>query len=342
MCVIAAIATRGYLNTVEANGDNHSYARVTDAVLSHNLMSVRAVKQFWGLSYCAALLCAALRTNAYQAIGMISFLSTVISLILVTDLWSGWIAVYFVATNYVLLQFGAFGGADCVFLLLVLISLRFARRNQWAACSLTGALSATIRPLGVILLAGVCVHLRRHFKVLSLVLGIAAAIFLLYLAPLALYLRNPLLNWSGYQQQDWSGQAPIGWPLAALIENVRNGANVGNPAMVILKIGYIGLHLAALCGLCVNPKRRQRLFMHGEEGITVVLYSVFVLTYNAPTWAFSIYPRLLMPITPMLMNVYADILPRNRVLPAVLGMVSVALAIGANLGWSGLHILLHR
>ena len=194
----------------------------------------------------------------------------------------------------------------------------------------------------MILLAGVCIHLRRNLKVLSLALGIAAGIFLLYAAPMALYLGDPLLNWSGYQQQDWSGHAPISWPLAALIKNVSNGANLGNPAMVILKIGYIGFHLAALAGLWVSPKRRQRLFTHPEEGVTVVLYSVFLLTYNAPTWAASIYPRLLVPITPMLLDVYSDMLPRNRVLPAALGVMSVALAIGANLGWSGVCILLHR
>ena len=341
MCVITAVATRGYLNAVEGNGDNSNYARVTDAILARNLTSAGTVYQFWGLSYCAALLCAVVRTNAFQAIGIISFLSTVTSVILVAELWSGWIAVYFVATSYALLEFGAFGGADSLFLLLVLISLRFARHSQWAGCSLAGALSATVRPLGVMVLAGVCIHLRRNLKVLGLVLGIAAGIYLLYSAPLVFYLGDPLLNWTGYQQQDWGGHAPIGWPLAALIGNVRNGENVGNLPMLILKIAYIGFHMAALVGLCVSPKRRRELFKHRPEGITVILYSVFLLTYNAPTWAASIYPRLLMPITPMLLDVYSDMLPRNRLLPAALGLMSVALAIGSNLGWSGVRIFLH-
>src|SRR5579862_9374781 len=107
VCIVAAMSTRGYIASIAANGDNAAYAKVATAIREWKLESVESVKHFWGLPYLAAALSAVFRISVLQAIAGISIASTIASVFLVADLWSGWTAVYFAATNYFVLQFGA-------------------------------------------------------------------------------------------------------------------------------------------------------------------------------------------------------------------------------------------
>lgn len=339
LCIFASGLTGGYTRAVLANGDNAAYARVAHAIRTWDLRSVPVVKHVWGLPYCAAALSAILRISELHAIAAVSLISAIACVFLAGKLWSGWVALYFAAVNYTFIQFAAYGGSEPLFVLLVLASFWFTRDERWAASSLAAALSATVRPLGVFAL-GLCTRPFKDAKRIVVIVGVAALVGCAYLAPQIIYLGNPFLHWKTYQQQDWRGQLPITIPLLAVWQNLRSHSNVGNSVMTVVKLAYVLVHIAALGGICFSRRRRDRLFAHLEEGMTVVLYSAFVLVYNAPTWSLSIYPRLLIPVTPMLLDAYSDLLPRNWVAPAVAGLAAAALAIGANLGFAGIRSLL--
>ena len=63
------------------------------------------------------------------------------------------------------------------------------------------------------------------------------------------------------------------------------------------------------------------------------IYSAFMFLYKAPAWALSIYPRLLMPVSPMLLDVYRPALPRNHALLAAWALLTIFFAYGSNLGF---------
>jgi hypothetical protein len=164
---------------------------------------------------------------------------------------------------------------------------------------------------------------------------------LLYVAPLLRIFHDPMANLRAYQQQDWGGGAPVTVPLKAIVMNYINGRNVGNAFIKHAKVAFVLLHLAALAGLAASAALRCRFSEQRVMGAFVLIYSAFILTYNSPSWALSIYPRLLIPVLPFFLWLYQRWLPRSWMVWTVVATFTVVLACGAGLGFNRAWLLLH-
>jgi hypothetical protein len=337
-CVLLASLARGYINSVAANGDNYVYALIAGAIRAGRLAEIGTVKQFWGLPYAMVLTGLTLRVDAYQAIAIISVVSMLLTVGLASVIWSRRVASFFVVTNYTFLQFGVFGGAEGLFLALLFLSFFLARRGNWAWAAVAAAAATTVRPLGgLALLAYVtCLLGKRHYKSAIAVAACGLVILVLYGFPIYTQLGDPLANFHGYQSTDWHNQWPLGFPFAAIIENFRTRQNIAGSTMLGAKAAYVAAHVLLMAGAVAIRARRKRLFLRPQEGLFVCLYSAFMLLYNAPDWALSIYPRLLLPISPLLLDVFRCRLPRSRALLAALAVLVVLFACGTNLGLGAL------
>ncbi len=332
-CALLAWLGRGYLTSVSANGDNGIYAFIAEAIRAGRLAEMGTVKLFWGLPYAVALAGLLLHLDTYPAIAIISVLSTLATAGLASVLWSRRVAALFVVTNYTSLQFGVFGGAESLFMALVFSSFLLARRGYWGWAAVAAAAATTVRPLGCFALlayVGCLVHQRRYKSALT-VTACGLVVFILYGLPLYSQLGDAFANLHGYQAADWNHGWPIGLPFVAIVENFRNRQHIAGSAMLASKSAYVAAHVLLLTGALVIRKRRMRIFQRPQEGWFVCLYSVFLILYNAPDWALSIYPRLLLPISPMLLDAYRSKLPKNRGLLLALGLLTIFFAWGANL-----------
>ncbi len=332
VCAVSAQLKRGYLASVEANGDNDEYAAISSAIAAGDPGPAADTKVFWGLPYAVA----ALRMTgigAVPAIALISLAGTLASAWLAMELWSGWVALYFVALNYTLLEFGSFGGSEPLFTTLLFAALYFAREGRWKRAALAASCATTVRPLGVLALAALDWSLlrSRQVKTVLAAAGISIAVFALYAAPPVFRAGGLFRNFHAYQTMDWQGSSPISFPLSAIVANIRNGSHIPSQAMLVLKCGWVAGHIGALACVLGLREHRRAFFSRRIEATLALSYSVFILMYSSPLWALTIYPRLLMPITPIFLNAFAAKLPMRWPVVAGLGLVSAALAIGSDL-----------
>lgn len=336
ICALIAHFHGGYFNAVARNGDNEAYSAITSFIVHPASRPVSLPKQFWGLPYFAALLTFA-GMQPIQAIALISSFSVIGVAWLASELWSGWVAMYTVAMNYTLIQFGIFGGSDALFAFLLLLGLYIVRRKKWVLGIFVFGIASVVRPLGVCFVVAVLMQLAfiRRFRVFFGAAAVVAAIFGVYSWSLARHVGDALANVHGYAAEDWRNRMPVTWPLTAIIGNLRSRANIASPLMLVVKCGYLLAHVSALVWILLRRTSRSEFFLRTTEGVGVLLYSVFIICYNAPSWALSIYPRVLMPVFPILL---AEFVPRPIVLPRslvwVLGLGSALLAAAANIGFT--------
>jgi len=342
VCALLACLGPGYLESVSRNADNSAYALIAGAIRSGHFEEIETVIRFWGLPYAVALTSLILHVGAYPAIALISVVSILASAGLAAVLWSRRVAAYFVVTNYTFLQFGVFGGAESLFLALLLFSLWVARRGHWGWAAIVAAAATTVRPLGCLALLAYGVtllHQRRYKSALAATLG-GSAVLILYCVPLYIHFGDPLANFHGYQATNWNHGWPITFPFGGIIANFRTRANIHGPIMLGAKVAYVAAHVTLLAGALGSRERRTRLFLRPQEGMFVCLYSAFMFLYNAPEWALSIYPRLLLAVFPMLLDVYRVRLPRSRVLVAALAFLAVFFTCGTSFGLGPLLAIL--
>ncbi len=349
VCALLASLGHGYLNAVANNGDNNFYGPIAEAIRAGRFGDIGSVKHFWGLPYAVALACLILHLDVYQGIALISVASMVAATGLASVLWSRRVAALFVVTNYTFLQFGVFGGAEGLFMVLLLFSFLLARRGRWGWAAVVAAAATTVRPLGCLALLAYGLYLlyqRRYKSALVATVG-GSAVLILYGLPLYIHFGDALANFHGYQSADWNHGWPISFPFAGIVGNFRNRLNIANTTMLGAKAAYVVAHVVLFAGALASRPRRTRLFLRPQEGVFVCLYSAFMFLYNAPAFALSIYPRLLLPISPMLIDAYRSKLPKSRVLVAALAFLVVLFACGTSfrLGYlltmSGLTRLFH-
>ena len=285
-------------------------------------------------------LCWALPINIFQAMAAISIASTLGAVWLAFVMWGPWVAAYFIAGSYMLIQFTAFAGADPLFAFLFLLTLYLARAERWNWATLVISLATAVRPLGIFCLAAVLIQLLRlrKPKLLLAPLIICSTTLALYFALFTHYAGDPLRGVAAYRSYDWAGGLPVTVPLLGIITNAINGVHVGVAAMRVIKICYVLLHIAALVLLFSNRKRWTAwLAAVPVEVFALALYSAFLLCYNGPEQSLSGYPRMLIPISPILLSIFGCALPRRWAVVAGLGLFSVGLAVLSNLGAA--HVL---
>ena len=328
ICMIAPGSPSALTQTLLSHGDNDSYVAMTAAVRALDLDAAGPTKFAWGLPFSAALIATALRISNVAAVATVSILSALVATYLVFRLWGPWVAAYFTVADFRWIELSAFGGSEPLSLALLFGALLAARSSRWPMAAILVALSACVRPAGVLLLPLIGIWALRESGLRTAIMtGIGScAILALYFLPLAICFHDPLVGYHGYQQVDWDGGAPITCPLGAVLANLRNGEYFSNPPAELLEAGYIFLHVAALILVACSPRLRQRASSNSLELGFALVYSAFILCYNSPHWAASIYARMLLPIFPFFLWVFERSLPKTWPSIIAIGLVSAAMA----------------
>ena len=344
LCGVAAQATLGYLKVVETSGDNGVYLRVAQAIQEGRTQTVTNVIQFWGLPYAIAAVSALTGSSLTLSLVLISTGSLAAVLVLVYLLYGPWVAAFFLVVDYELIQRSVFGASEPLFLLLLFAAIYVARKNHWPAAAFLGSLGTLVRPLGFLLVLsqlGVTAA-RKRWKELSIAIALGLATAFAYGFGLYHATGDPIANVHGYRTAAWSSSSPIAFPFYAIVLNALSGKNMGNILMTAIKILFLLAHVAGIGWLCWDRSRVRRAKLTGDEVMFLFSYSAFLVTYNSPTWALSIYPRLLLPVLPFLIRAYEDLLPRRWPALIAMGLLSVAIGTSSAIGMERFGYLLRQ
>jgi hypothetical protein len=313
-----------YWKIVPPFGDNPPYVHISTAIRHWDFSSIRA-KQFWGLPYAMAALSTVTRTSDLNTLLFISMVSSLVAIVLAYKLWGGWMAGFLAVASREWMERSLLGGAEPLFLALLFAAFLAARKKKWLPASLLASLATIVRPMGIFALAGIGVALlvERNFRKLAPASLIAAAIGVLYVLPLKLYLGTPLANVKGYNQADWNGGNPFGIPLVAIVQDAMAGrATKLNLARTALWILFILASVVAMFGT-----RTFRGYVRNSpvEGIFCGLYLMLLFTYNS-AWARAEFPRFAIPIIPFSLLALMRWIPKDSRFLWVLGLASAVLA----------------
>jgi len=322
-------------------GDNPSYLEAATAI-RHWQISGIVVKQFWGLSYAIAALSAVTGLPGRAALVVVCITASLVSVILCHRLFGGWIAIFFALLSFEWFQRSLLGGAEPLFMALILASFLALRRAHWAWSAVFGALATVVRPFGVFALIGTGVQLLRQkkFRQSLLTTAIGLAIGALYAWPLAHYLGSPFANVAMYQRNDWHGRPPFILPfLAILRDTFPINAPLTNLALTWAWILFVllGLVVALRTGAFASYAAD-----YPAEICFVSLYCLALYTYSAPGWARGDFPRFAIPMLPWTLVFLRRYLPARRWAVAALTLVSPTLAAASAVGIRNVAEILSR
>lgn len=339
VCSLFGHLAGGQLGVVGRHGDNPSYLEAARAIRAGTFHSFTP-RHFLGLSYMLVALSAITGMSEQLALYTLSLAGFVASIWVARLLWGELVALTFCVIDYAWLEFSAFGGAEPIFVALVLGALLAARSERHYLAAVLGSVSTTVRPLGVFVglaLVGVALRNRRFWAVLNVAL-VFMIVLGLYGLTLTANSHGPMANVRFYQERAWLGGWPIALPFEAVVRDYLHGPNVGNVVIRHVKAVFVVAHAAALAGLVASPALRRRAATEPTISIFALSYSLFLALHNSPTWALSVYPRLLVPVIPFFLWLYEFHLPGRKAIFA--GVVSVALACGAAVGFGqAMHLV---
>ena len=318
-------------------GDNGAYISAAEAIEHWDLQSSHT-KQGWGLPYAIALL-SMLRLSSMVSLLFISIASSLASVLLVRNLWGGWISAFFAILNFSWIQATFLGGSEPLFVLLLLLSFWFSRKDRWVSAAVMAALATLTRPVGIFALFALTLTLllRKDYRKLFLCTATAALIGFLYLVPFWIALHDPLYQFHRYQHEDWQSGSLVTWPL--YIITVSYLYYRGPWTNVFLTGGWIGFSVIGLCRMGAKLYR-YRTVEHLNEQIFAVTYVLFLLSYNSLEWARWDFPRFVIPAIPLLLLSVYSWLPKSRYIVYPLCVVSSILAACSAIGMKNVIAIL--
>lgn len=320
-----------FWSRVEDFGDNPGYIRLA-AAIHHWQLSGVVVKQFWGLPYAVAAVSLVTTLSETVSLVIVCVLASLFAVAFCYWLWDGWIAIFFALLSFDWFQRSLLGGAEPLFVALLLGSFLALRRNHWLLAAVLGALATVVRPFGVFALIGLGIELlyRRRVRDAAVATGVAAAIGALYAWPVKHYLGNPFGNVALYQQNDWHGHLPFSFPLLAVIKDTfPHNAPWTNLALTWFWILFV---LVALVVAIRSGELRQYTKEHTAEAWFVILYALALYTYSAPGWSRSNFPRFALPLLPWVLVFLRRYLPHDRRFVWGLVVVGPVLAAASTIG----------
>jgi hypothetical protein len=330
--VVFISALTPYLALVDNFGDNSAYISIAAAIRKWDFHGV-FVKHFWGLSYFMAAISKLTGLSDRNALLTISWVSSVIAVILAYRLWGGWIATAFAIVNFDWYQRSYLGGSEPLFVALLFGSFLAIRRERWLLAAFLAALATITRPLGVFLLLGIGVMLlrRRDWKRLILATSIGLVIGILYVIPLARYFHDPLATVHSYQSAQASATVPLfGVPFYAIVKGtILYPAPLSN---LVLTFGWIFLVLIAIIAMLLTHHFRNYASEHLPEVVFAAPYLLSLYCYNYPMWARGNFPRFAIPIVPFVLIALGRWLPKDRRLLWILAPVTAVLAASSAIG----------
>ena len=312
-------------------GDNPDYLEAASAIRHWQFAGVN-VKQFWGVSYAVALVSIIARTSEPVGLVLVCVGASLGSVALCYWLWDGWLAAYFALLSLDWFQRSLLGGAEPLFMALLLGSFVALRREHWVYAAILGSLATVVRPFGVFALLGLAVHLlyRKRFRDCAIATAIGLGIGALYTWPLQHYLGNPFANVASYQKNDWRGGLPFNFPFVAM---VRDTIQIHAPwTNLALTLSWILFLLVAMVVAIRSGEFLRYARIHTAEACFVFLYCLALYTYNAPGWSRSQFPRFALPMLPWALFFLKRYIPRNRSVVWALAVITPSLAAASAVG----------
>ncbi len=313
------------------SGDTPAYLQAAAAIRHWQFSGVDA-KQFWGLPYAMASVSVLTGISETWALIVVCVGTSIVSLALCYWLWDGWIALFFALLSLDWLQRSLLGGAEPLFVALVLGSFLALRKGKWEYAAILGALATVVRPFGVFALVGLGIELlyRKKFWECAIATITALMIGALYVWPLQHYLGNPFANIAAYQHRDWRGGLPVNLPFVAIFhDTIPINAPWTN---LLLTGGWIVFVLVGILVAVRTGELRRYASTHTAEAGFVVLFCVALYTYDAPGWSRSNFPRFAVPILPWILAFLEPYLPKQRPLIWGLAVITPTLAAVSAIG----------
>lgn len=312
-------------------GDNPAYLKAASAI-RHWQFSGVVVKQFWGLSYAVAGLSTLTRMPERTSLVVVCIGASLVSVTLCYCLWDSWVALFFALLSFEWLQRSLLGGAEPLFMALLLGSFLALRRQKWEWAAVLGGFATVVRPFGVFALIGLGVQLlwRRQFWRCAVATLTGLVIGALYVWPFEHYWGSPFANVVLYQRNDWHGGLPFTFPLVAILR----GTFPINAPLTNLALTW-GWILLVLLGLIVGIRSgefRRYAAEHTAEAWFVLLYAVALYSYDAPGWSRSNFPRFAIPLLPWILAFLVRFLPKNQKVIWGLAVISATLAAASAVG----------
>ncbi len=326
--VIASVTN--FLALVNNAGDSSAYIDVAEAIGKWDFHAV-VVKQFWGLPYVIALVSFVGHVSGRSALLLVSIISSLAAVLLAYRLWDGWVASFFALTNFEWLQRSLLGGAEPLFMALLLGGFLAVRRRRWTVAALLFSFATTVRPLGIFALVGLAVVLlyRKRYAALVWSVMIGGIVGALYALPLFLYFGTPLANVQAYQQRDWTGGSLLTLPLIRIVRDLITSRQPWTNRLLIS--GWILLVSAGVVLGIRNRCWKKLIQLYPVEAIFVALYTLFLFTYNSE-WARADFVRFAIPVLPFIFWALEDWLPRDKRLVWVTGILCSLLAAASAIG----------
>ncbi len=317
-------------------GDNPDYLEAASAIRHWQFSGVN-VKQFWGVSYAVACVSIITRASETTALVIVCVSASLVSVALCYWLWDGWIAAFFAVLSLDWFQRSLLGGAEPLFMALLLGSFLVLRRDRWVSAAVLGSLATVVRPFGVFALVALGIHLlyRKRFRDCAIATAMGLGIGALYTWPLKRYLGNPFANVALYRENDWHGGLPFNFPFVDIVRDmVRTSAPLTNLA---LTVGWILFVLVAIVVAIRSGEFQRYAKIHTAEACFVFLYCLALYTYNAPGWSRSQFPRFALPMLPWALFFLKRYVPANRkvvwALAAITPTLAAASAVGIRQSW---------
>ncbi len=328
-----------YSAKVDNFGDSSAYMTAASGIRNGDCRNIH-IKQFWGVSYVMAPVSFLLGGSIRASLLLVCAISSVLSVLLVQQLWGGWIAAFFAILNFDWLQRSYLGGSEPLFMALLLASFLAVRRDRWILGSALAAFATVTRPVGALALItlGLALLAKREYKKLVLCTGVALVIGTLYVLPFWIYFGDPFYQVHSYKMNDWHSGFPISLPFQAIGSGfLHTQQPLTN---VLLTLGWV---LFLLIGAVTMARRSFRTYIreHPSEAWFALLYIAFIFSYNSSTWARAEIVRFAIPALPFVLLSLSDWLPRSRILLYSLGVLSAALAACSAIGIKNVFSMLH-
>jgi len=134
-----------YLKLVDNFGDNSAYMTIAAAIRKWDFHGV-TIKHFWGYPYAMATLSKMTGLADRSALLTVSWISSLIAVMLAYRLWGGWIATAFAIINFDWYHRSYLGGSEPLFVALLFGSFLAIRKERWLTAALLAALATITRP----------------------------------------------------------------------------------------------------------------------------------------------------------------------------------------------------
>jgi len=315
----------------DAFADNSDYLEAATAIRHWHFAGV-VVQQFWGLSYAVAGFSFLTRMPERASLVAVCVIASLLGVTLVHRIWGGWVAVFVALLSLDWFQRSLLGGAEPLFMALILGAFFVLRRAKWHWSSLLGALATIVRPFGIFALIGLAAQLlwQRKIRECAGATAIGLTIGAAYSWPMLHYMGNAFANVSLYRQWDWHGGSPFGLPLWALIrDSISTHVPMTN---TVLALGWVLLLIAGFAVAIRAGELKSYATEYPAEICFVCLYCLAIYSYDASGYARANFPRFALPMLPWTLVFLRRYLPTKRWVVGALTIITPTLAAASALG----------